>query len=90
MVIQLDQVAHPVRTVRTDLSVEAPSVEAPPRIGAVPGHFRGAARAGMTVGALSLRLAGAILTIETTDTHEQAIQKIQFSTPRTIFENFKI
>jgi hypothetical protein len=87
MVILLEQVARPVRT---DLSVEALSVEAPP-VGAVPGHrIRGAARAGMTVGPLSVRPAGAILTTEATDTHERAILMIQFSIPKAIFENFKI
>jgi hypothetical protein len=86
------QVARPVRTVRTDpASVEALSVEATPRIGAVPGHrIQGAARAGMTVGPLSVQPAGALTTATATDTHEQAILKIQFSIPKTIFENFKI
>jgi hypothetical protein len=91
MVIQLDQVARPVRT--DPASVEALSVEAPPiiEVGAVPGHrIQGAAHAGMTVAPLSTRLAGAILTIETMATHEQAILKIRFSTPRAIFEIFKI
>jgi ABC-type cobalamin transport system ATPase subunit len=86
MVIQLDQVARPVRT--DPASVEVPlSVE----VGAVPGHrIQGAARAGMTVGPLSIQLAGAPTTAISTATHEQAILKIQFSTPRAIFENFKI
>jgi hypothetical protein len=87
MVIQLEQVARPVRT---DLSVEAPSVEAPP-VGAIPGHrIQGAARAGMTVGPLSTQLAGALTTATPTATHERAILKIQFSAPRAIFEFFKI
>jgi hypothetical protein len=85
--VLLEQVARPVRT---DLSVEALSVEASP-VGAVPGHrIQGAARAGMTVGPLSVRLAGAPTTATSTATHEQAILKIQFSLPRAIFENFKI
>jgi hypothetical protein len=82
------QVAHPVRT--DPASVEARSVEALP-VGAVPGHrIQGAARAGMTATPLSTRLAGAILTTKPTATHERAILKIQFSIPKTIFENFKI
>jgi hypothetical protein len=86
--VLLDQVARPVRT-------EAPvSVELPPSVdrldGAVPGHFRGVARAGMTVGPLSVQPAGALTTATPTATHEQAILKIRFSIPRAIFKNFKI
>jgi hypothetical protein len=87
MVIQLDQVARPVRTVHTDpASVEALSVEAL-RIGAVPGHrIQGAARAGMTATPLSIRPAGVILTATPTATHEQAILKIRKQPPKSIFE----
>jgi ABC-type cobalamin transport system ATPase subunit len=84
MVIQLDQVARPVRT--DPASVEAHSVEAPP-VGAVPGHrIQGAARAGMTVGLLSIRLAGAILTTKPTATLKPAILKIQKQPPQSIFK----
>jgi hypothetical protein len=83
MVIQLDQVAHPVHT---DLSMDAPSVEAPP-VGAVPGHrIPGTARVGMTMGPLSTWLAGMILTTEPTATLEPAILKIQKQPPSTTFE----
>jgi hypothetical protein len=87
MVIQLDQVARPVRT-EAPASVEARSVDR--SVAAVRSHLRGAARAGMTVGPLSVQLAGALTTATTTVTHEQAILKIRFSIPKTIFENFKI
>jgi ABC-type Co2+ transport system permease subunit len=65
--------------------MEAPSVEAP-QDGAVPSHLRGAARAGMTVGPLSTRLAGAILTTKAMATHKQAILKIRKQPPKAIFE----
>jgi hypothetical protein len=85
MVIQLDQVARPVCT--DPASVEVPLRVEVPRIGAVPGHrIQGAARAGMTVGPLSIRPAGTILTTEPTATHEQAILRIQKQPPSTIFE----
>jgi hypothetical protein len=77
------RMAHPVRT---DLSVEALSMEAPP-VRAVPRHPRGgAACAGMTVGPLSTQPAGAILTTKPTATLKPAVLKIQKPPPWTIFE----
>jgi hypothetical protein len=82
--VALDRVARPVRT--DPASVEALSVEALP-VGAVPGHrIHGVARAGMTVTPLSVRLAGAILTTDTTATREQAILKIRKQPPTCIFK----
>jgi hypothetical protein len=87
MVIRTVQLAPRVaRPVRTDPA----SVELPPSVdrlaAAVRSHPRGAARAGMTMGPLSIQPAGAILTTKPTATHEQAILKIQRQPPQSIFK----
>jgi hypothetical protein len=82
-VLSAPRMARPVRT-------DPSSVEVPPSMdrsdAAVPSHFRGVARAGMTVGPLSIQPAGAILTIEPTATHEQAVLKIRKPPPKFIFK----
>jgi hypothetical protein len=74
MVIQLDQVARPART-------DPASMEVPHSVDhlatAVRSHPRGAAHTGMTVGPLSIQLAGVILTTKATATLKPADLKIQ-------------
>jgi hypothetical protein len=86
MVIQTVHLALQLaRPVHTDLiSIEVlPSMD---RLdGAIPSHLRGEAHTGMTVGPLSIWLAGATLTTVPTATHERAILNIHTSPPEAIF-----
>jgi hypothetical protein len=77
------RMARPVRT-EAPTSVEAHSVDR--SAAAVSSHFRGAARMGMTMGPLSLLLAGVILTTETMATLKPAVLKIRKQPPKCIFK----
>jgi hypothetical protein len=82
MVIQTVQLAPRVaRPVRMDpASVEVlQSVDH--LAGVIPSHCQAVARAGMTVGPLSIQLAGGILTTKPTAMHKPANLKIRFHHP---------